>query len=628
MSGSDPHANLPPGAKLMSVPRQMINQVAGAFSAVFGRGPRQPGDGGMPAPTQIDAPRSAQTNAELGRLGALTTRVDPWFGPGRPTPAVAPRADVAGRAFDYPVAYNTQLEPRAYEGVDFETLYSLADFDMVRLAIETRKDQMAKLTWKFQPRKKDGENTRPKADGRCDTLNAFFRSPDRRSTYEDWQRMAVEQQLSIDALSIYVRRTRGGDPYSLEILDGAGIMPRLDATGRTPLPPEAAYTQVLKGVPAVNYSADELYYFPRNRRVNHVYGCSPVQQILATINIAVRREAAKVAFWTEGNIPEALVSVPKDWTPEQIKSFQNIFDNAMNDIRRRRKMKFVPGEMVYTPLRPVQTMDPDQDEWLARVICYAFSLPPLPFVKMMNRSTSETADDAALEEGLAPNMIWLKGVIDRLVQFVWGFDDIEMVYDDHQVEPQAEKEARLIQSVRTGLRSLDEARADLGLEPLGMGPAIFGVGPLGITFISDLLQGQKTGATALPLPQPPDAGLGGAIDPNTGQPIPGAPQPPMLAGPVPPQMSQTGPGDDGSGGAISPNQAQPAPAQPSGRATPPLFDQMVGMLSPDVLDAVGLGNRKAAAAPSRKPIAQSAKKHGPSPILAELESHEKRLGRR
>jgi hypothetical protein len=47
---------------------------------------------------------------------------------------------------------------------------------------------------------------------------------------------------------------------------------------------------VLKGLPAVDYAVRDIVYRPRNVRAHRVYGYSPVQQVLMTVNIArVRR---------------------------------------------------------------------------------------------------------------------------------------------------------------------------------------------------------------------------------------------------------------------------------------------------------------------------------------------------
>ncbi|MGH7033808.1 MAG: hypothetical protein ACREFL_08780 [Stellaceae bacterium] len=52
------------------------------------------------------------------------------------------------------------------------------------------------------------------------------------------------------------------------------------------------------------------------------------------------------------------------------------------------------------------------DEWLARVICFAFSIPPSALVAQVNRATAETAQDTALSEGLAPLQLWVKRLIE------------------------------------------------------------------------------------------------------------------------------------------------------------------------------------------------------------------------
>ena len=106
----------------------------------------------------------------------------------------------------------------------------------------------------------------------------------------------------------------------------------IDDWGRTPQPFAGAdgamiyppaYQQVLKGLPAVNYGARDIIYRPRNVRAHRVYGYSPVQQILMTVNIALRRQLWQLDYYAEGSIPDALIGVPQGWTPDQIKQFQD-----------------------------------------------------------------------------------------------------------------------------------------------------------------------------------------------------------------------------------------------------------------------------------------------------------------
>src|ERR1700732_2278603 len=81
-------------------------------------------------------------------------------------------------------------------------------------------------------------------------------------------------------------------------LDGATIKPVIDPWGRVPQPYldgdrlvyPVAYQQILKGYPAIDYSVRDLTYRPRQLRVNRVYGMSPVEQVVTTVNIALRRQ--------------------------------------------------------------------------------------------------------------------------------------------------------------------------------------------------------------------------------------------------------------------------------------------------------------------------------------------------
>jgi hypothetical protein len=105
----------------------------------------------------------------------------------------------------------------------------------------------------------------------------------------------------------------------------------------------------------------------------------------------------------------------------------------------------------------------DFDEWRARVICYAFSLPPTAFTKQVNRNTAETAQEAALEEGLAPLMLWVKRLIDGIVQRRMGHPDLEFAWADVRPIDPAEQAEILDKYVRNGTVSINEARNQLGM---------------------------------------------------------------------------------------------------------------------------------------------------------------------
>ncbi len=392
---------------------------------------------------------------------AVTGKTPDWFGPGQPLAPVA-QIEATGRAFDFPVMVNTQTTPRSTESVTFAQMRSMADsYDLLRLIIETRKDQMSSLKWSVKPKDAD----KP-VDSRCKAVTDFLQFPDQEHDWTTWLRMVLEEMLVIDAATIYPRQTIGKTLYSLELIDGGTVKRVLDQTGRTPMPPDVAYQQILKGLPAVDYSRDELIYKPRNPRANRVYGYSPVEQIIMTVNIALRRQLHQLQYYTEGNVPEALIGVPETWNPDQIKMFQEYWDNLLEgNTAARRHAKFVPGGMTPTFTKAGSLKD-DFDDWLARIVCYAFSVEPTPFIKGPSRASAQTSRAQSLSEGLVPTMSWVVSMMNLVLAKQFNMPDLHFEFDQ-QDDVDALTQAQIDQIyVTVKVKTPNEVRDGLGLEPM------------------------------------------------------------------------------------------------------------------------------------------------------------------
>src|SRR3954464_6267733 len=163
------------------------------------------------------------------------------------------------------------------------------------------------------------------------------------------------------------------------------------------------------------------------------------------------------------------------------------------------------------------------DEWLARVVCYAFSVPPLPFIQQQNRATAESAKETALSEGLAPVMAWIKDIVDLLIERWWNAPDLEFVWGNHKEVDPASMASINSTYVRMGIKSIDEARAELGLDPLGMPHAIFtGNGAVMIEELKNpafrhAMMGIQTDANGNPIQPGQQPGMPGAQPALPGQ---------------------------------------------------------------------------------------------------------------
>ncbi len=398
--------------------------------------------------------------AQATRYAITGVSPDSWFGPQQPLAPQAP-PDVKGRQFDYAFGANLNYIPRSEGGISFAELRALAEaLPLLRAVIETRKDQVAAQNYTVRQR---ARADLPDASARIDKALGFLARPDRRHSFGDWLRMLIEDLLVIDAATIYPRYSRGGALYSLDIVDGATIKPLIGEDGRAPEAPDPAFQQILHGVPAADFSFDELLYLPRNKQAHRLYGMSPVEQIALTINIALRRDIATLDYYRTGSSPDAFATLPKEWTGDQIRQFQDYFDALMSgNSARRRMVKFMPSDfkLIETRQPPLKDL---YDEWLAKVICYAFSVPASPFVSQVNRASGETMRLQATQEGLVPLKSWIKSALDQIIQVSMGEPGLEFVWvGDDAVDPLQQAQTLEI-LVGAGIKTREEARAELGL---------------------------------------------------------------------------------------------------------------------------------------------------------------------
>lgn len=327
----------------------------------------------------------------------------------------------------------------------------------------------------------------------------------------------------------------------LDVVDGATIKRLITDTGRTPRPPEPAFVQAIKGLPAFHYTLDEMLYAPRNLRANRIYGYSPVEQVITTINIALKRQLSQMEFYTAGNVPDMLLGVPETWTPEQIRQFQEMWDALLSgNTAERRKARFVPGGTQPYPLKDPKVKD-EWDDWLARVICFAFSIPYQALVKEVNRATAETSEESSLEQGLEPLKLWWKDVMDAVLARGFLAPELEFIYEDEEISDAATKATVWTSLVAAKIALPNEAREAYGLEPIeGLDDAALapppppmmpgqggedgsgdGKGEGGPPGSPPPFGGKKPGGGAPPFggkrpPQPPPPGAGGKKPPPRG----------------------------------------------------------------------------------------------------------------
>ena len=420
------------------------------------------------------------TVAATGGTRQLTdTSAHWWFSPLEPVQPMAP-SDYRPRQYGYLPGANIIWTPKAGEvvpGISFETLRELADaYDILRLVIETRKDQLIAIPFTFRAKQKPGENKgqwkkRTAEDPILAAIIKFFEKPDGFHDFKKWMRMWLEDMLVVDAVALYLQRDKQGRIASIHPIDGATIGRIITEQGFTPPPDQPAYQQVIYGTPACDLTTNELAYSMRNERTCRRYGYSRVEQVLLTINLGLQRKMWQLDYYTSGSTPDAFVFLPSDLPIEKVEEAQTWFDSILaGQSRERRKVRFMPGYGSGDSAKPniifpkeVLLKDPI-DEWLSQIICFAFSVSQQGFTKMMNRATAGVAQESSEEEGIGPDVVEVLAIINNLLEKMGVSEDYECVAEERK-EPDAVKQSEIDAKYLGKLKTTNEIREERGLDP-------------------------------------------------------------------------------------------------------------------------------------------------------------------
>ena len=379
--------------------------------------------------------------------------------------------------YQFMVGQNLVITPRSEKGnlIPFDILRGVAsNHDITALCIQMMIDQVTGDEWDIVSADK---NDRDNHEKDIQTVKDFFSKPDKVHLFNDWLKPILFDALSCDAACIYKHRTYGGKLFSLEYVDGTTIKPLIDVYGRVPLPPYAAYQQIIYGYPygssskkvtkQLGFTLDEISYRPRYPKTWTVYGTSPIEKILVKINIALRRDTSSLNFFTDGSMPDGgIYSFDKeDMTPDQIEQFSTLYnDIASGSLKDRFKLKFLPKGK-YTPTKE-HKFDVQYDEWLARIVAIAFGVNPQAFIMMMNRSTGQLQDQQQTDIGLGPLENYLAEWFTDIIQNDLGYKHLKFKYIDEKREDAKISVTRDVEFVKAGIITIDEVRSQRGLPPL------------------------------------------------------------------------------------------------------------------------------------------------------------------
>ena len=180
------------------------------------------------------------------------------------------------------------------------------------------------------------------------------------------------------------------------------------------------------------------------------------------------------------------MNAPDGWSVEQIRQFQEWFDSVLaGNTGARSRLVWAPSGTAYQAFKEAPYKD-EFDEWLARIVCYAFSLPSTAFIRQVNRATAETAQHSARSpRAWQPLMGWVKRLVDHVIQDRMGHADLEFAWIDLRPADPSEQARMLDTYVRDGIYTVNEARDMLGFDPIAGGDRAMVYGSAGPVPLAD-----------------------------------------------------------------------------------------------------------------------------------------------
>lgn len=365
--------------------------------------------------------------------------------------------------------------------------------EVARLCINTLKHEITQTKWAIVPI--DPKNA-IKDDKRIKEVEHFFKFPNQLDTWRTFNDKVLEDLLVLDACAIELNKNRGGGLNAMYYVDGATIRPCFDEHGVLGDP---AYVQVLptsvgEDVKA-EFARDELVYFMQNPQAdvrNFGYGLSPLEGVILSVSNMINAANYNGLFFQRGTIPQLMMYLG-DANKDQVEHFKAYWQSQVEG--KPWSTTFFGGKekpdiiKMSENNRDMQFME--YQNWLLRLIVAAFEMSPqdIGFTMDINKAVGEVQAQLSKSQGFRSILNLLKEIYSiRIINQGFGYDDLMFQYMDLEPEKPMERAQIADIEVKTGLRTRNEYRKEVGLDPLPEGDKAFVLTGAGIQYVDDPME--------------------------------------------------------------------------------------------------------------------------------------------
>lgn len=392
--------------------------------------------------------------------------------------------------------------------VDLPTIRRFAAMPYVEMCITTIVDETSSVPWVIAV--KEGIEPTPEHDKQIAHVKSFYDNPNtNKESFDEIRRKYIRDILEVDSgvlikmfnmkeemVEIMARDgttfTKNPDIYG-RIVDRDDIIidPNISQTAKemrlmepgwitaADAREKAAYFQYgwITGARPVPFGKKELVWFERNPGTDSIYGRSPVEILMNTIQTLIYAIEHNLEYFSDNSIPKGIIGLDGA-DSESIKAFkvqweeqQKTKDSAGNWKKRFHKIPIVGKSPVFTRLQftNAELELIDSQKWWAKMVwaCFGVTATELGY----------TEDAKGLANQIVQSNIFRKRAINPILRIEeykhnheilseFEYPDIEFKFLMFDVEEETKKAKLYKTQLEAGYRTPNEIRQDEGLDDI------------------------------------------------------------------------------------------------------------------------------------------------------------------
>lgn len=397
--------------------------------------------------------------------------------------------------------------------VDLPNVRRLASTPFVEMCISTSIDELCSVEWDIVP--KDGITMNTGVQAHIDQIKKFYDNPNtNKESFEEIRKKYLRDIFEIDAgvinkifnikgemVEIVARDgatfTKNPDIYGMMtdrddiIIDSYIIQTNKEARLMEPgwinaadARERAAYFQYgwITGARPVPFGKKEIVWLERNPRSDSIYGRSPVEVLAETIQTLIYSIEHNLEYFNDNSIPKGIIGLEgldaagiiafKDQWKEQ----QRKLDSAGN---WKKIFHHVPIVGTMPKFERIQFSNAELEllegqKWWAQMVwaCFGVTATELGY----------TEDAKGMANQIVQSNVFKKRVLNPILRLEeykhnheilpeFEFDDVQFKFMTFDVEEETKKANLYKLQTDTGIKTVNEIRADEGLEPVEWGDA-------------------------------------------------------------------------------------------------------------------------------------------------------------